>query len=239
MVVMPADGPLGILSTLRFIPRQRKPKVPLLRAGSGNLAQGAPTVLLSRPRSSRLPQKRKRREPSAPPTSSLLANPELSGASLLEFHSPELRPGIRQFQTQLPASSSLVTPPDQRGLRDSSIHRVQQFHLLPYRESLRDYRQTPFRADIHRVTLRTVRLALFVPLHGDSNARIHPSCRAHVVQHLQRVIHLTRDSHVFLRFPRSTGRQSPARLAMNAHPVLRSSPTLGLQVFGVNGTRRA
>jgi hypothetical protein len=53
------------------------------------------------------------------------------------------------------------------------------------------------------------------------------------------VIHLTRDSHVFLRLPRNTGQQSPARLAMNAHPVLRSSPTLGLQVFSVNGTRRA
>jgi hypothetical protein len=71
------------------------------------------------------------------------------------------------------------------------------------------------------------------------NARIHPSCRAHVLQHLQRVIHLTRDSHVFLRFPRNTGQQSPARLAMNLHRVLRSSPTLGLKTFSVNGTRRA
>ena len=144
-----------------------------------------------------------------------------------------------QFQTQLPSGSSFVSSPDQRGLRHSSIHRIQQFQLLPHRESLRHYGQTSFRADIHRVALGAVRLALFIPLHGDLNARIHASCRAHVVQHLQRVIHLIGNSHDLSLL---SAKHKPAilfaRLAMNAHRVPRSSPTLGLNGFNVNGTRR-
>src|SRR5208283_3885235 len=49
MVVMPADGPQGIQSTLRSIPRQRKPKVPLFGASSGNLGQWTPSVPVLRP----------------------------------------------------------------------------------------------------------------------------------------------------------------------------------------------
>src|SRR5215467_9717562 len=53
MLAMPADGPLGIFSTLRSIPRQRKPKVSLLRAGSGNLDPRASNVPLVVPRPDR------------------------------------------------------------------------------------------------------------------------------------------------------------------------------------------
>jgi len=125
---------------------------------------------------------------------------------------------MQQLQPQLPSGPSLVPPPNQRRIRFLEIRPVPNPQFLSHHKSLRRNHHAPLGTDIHRKARHPVCRPSFLPFEPHRDTRIQARPCPHILQHLQRIVHIRPHAHTGLPAP-------PAPL-----PNLRPSPST------VNGT---